>query len=618
MSFPKNYALPSFVPFENAGSGRELRTDATTADLQSIAATFHAEFFSEHADTEIFTHLVKMLLAKIYDERNTKNGHVYSFQVKQLNGREESAARVAERVEKLYVAAYKSLVDPDADDHIDTSVFGADKIKSAVKGLQSISVSAGAALNGDLIGAFFETIMRVGFKQDKGMYFTHANLVWFMLEALDVKGLAESKWKSASADVDRVPRVIDPSSGSGAFLIRAMRLITAAVRDGESTLVQSGQERSFFDTNFSALRPNAWAKDHLFGIDPKFVMAMTARVNMVLHGDGSSQIVKQDGLASFDKGANPSLRPAAASKRSVPASRYSVPVSEHFDVVVSNPPFGVTLPAATKKALKNNFTLPATTSSEGLFLERYAQLLRPGGRLGVVLPESLLNSSENRTVREFLFRFFTVRAVVSLPRNLFIETPTLVSLLFAQKKTETEIAAWDDAISKADVAFGNALAVTMTKVKRMKSPQTAREVFDEFAAGMSLWVPADSFVVLRGRNATVISLNAPSATDAVMAIADLKKLVNSAGFRNIRANSVLRTVAAALDATWPTYEVDEVGYKISKRGERSRPNQLMKFVDASGTEVPNLQLNSETARVSIDTKNPTRVLDYLRKDITWI
>lgn len=96
------------------------------------------------------------------------------------------------------------------------------------------------------------------------------------------------------------------------------------------------------------------------------------------------------------------------------------------------------------KGLNNAFSLPDSTSSETLFIERCFQLLKPNGRLGIVLPESVFNAVDNMSVRLFMYRMFKIKAIVSLPRNVFIDTPTLTSLLFAQKKTRDEIRTWDE------------------------------------------------------------------------------------------------------------------------------------------------------------------------------
>jgi len=71
-------------------------------------------------------------------------------------------------------------------------------------------------------------------------------------------------------------------------------------------------------------------------------------------------------------------------------------------------------------------------------------LLRPNGRLGVVLPESVFDTIENKYMRLFIYKYFKVKAVISLPQLTFEPfTSTKTSLLFAQKKTKKEIKKWD-------------------------------------------------------------------------------------------------------------------------------------------------------------------------------
>ena len=89
--------------------------------------------------------------------------------------------------------------------------------------------------------------------------------------------------------------------------------------------------------------------------------------------------------------------------------------------------------------------LATKTNSENLFIERYYQLLKEGGRLGVVLPESVFDTTENKYIRLFLFKYFNVKAIVSLPQVTFEPyTSTKTSLLFAQKKTKKQVEQWND------------------------------------------------------------------------------------------------------------------------------------------------------------------------------
>jgi type I restriction enzyme M protein len=621
VSFPPGYQLPSFRPYKKAPGAPDLDAGATTADFRAIANSFHSEFFAEHPDTEIFTSIVKLLLAKIYDERQRKAGEQYHFQVLQKSGREETAASVFARIAALYELAYGAYIDPAGGDALDPKVFAPERVKSVVKGLQGLAITRGAALHGDIIGTFFEEILRAGFKQDKGMYFTHANLVWFMLESLDLTKLTQDVWRDATHPNQRMPYVIDPACGSGTFLLRAMQMMSSAIRDNKATLVQTHDDEMYFNGHLSDLNPNDWAKDFLYGCDPKFVMAITAKVNMVLHGDGSAHVYKWDGLRALSLAPDRRLQPLPPAQRSVPIGAYPTEVSEQFDVVISNPPFGITLAPETRKDASWVFTLGSSAPSESLFLERWAQLLKPKGRLAVVVPESLLNTGDSREARLFLLRFFHIRAVVSLPRNLFIETPTLTSLLFAQKKTEAEIAQWDTAWTSNSTKVDLAIARARKDAKAAAKVRAAKpaNVETAFLTAMAPYLLDGAFVKKRGKKPAILRATLPkNVTTAVKAVDYYESFVKAGGFAHLRKQAILRLMAATHNYSWPAYAVDEVGYKLSKRGERVRPNHLCGFYDvATGTERPNVQKTDAIVKPRADTKNPKKVLDYLRRDITW-
>lgn len=432
--FPKEYQDLDYIPYINGGE-RDLKINSTQSDFRSVANSFHNEFFGEHPDNALFINLVKCLLAKIYDERTTKTNKEYNFQVKYKNGKPEKSSLVFDTVNELYKEAYSRYIEKGVSpDEIDPKEFSKEKVKSVVLALESLSITKGAALHGDVIGAFFEEILRSGFKQDKGMYFTHSNLVRFIIEAIDLDGLTKQTWKNATHPENRLPYVIDPSCGSGAFLLHSMNKITSSIKSNSSSLVSDFEEKQFYNARMSDEMPNYWAENFIYGFDPKFIMAITSKVNMVLHGDGSAHMFKYDAYKPFTSYNDTKLRPSGDAERSIARSHYDRDICETFDVVLSNPPFGVTLSADTKRSLSKTFTLSDKTPSDALFIERAFQLLKPNGRLGVVLPESIFNAVDLMPVRIFLYRMFKVKAIVSLPRNVFIDTPTLTSLLFAQKK----------------------------------------------------------------------------------------------------------------------------------------------------------------------------------------
>lgn len=402
--FPSDYQDIDYKPYVSGGEP-DLKLDCSQSEFRSVATSFHNDFFGEHPDNAIYVNLVKCLLAKIHDERTTKKNSVYRFQVFYKNNKPQSAKDVFFEINTLYKEAYKRYIDSSAKepDEIDPKEFTPDKVKSVVQVLQGMSITKGAALHGDVIGAFFEEILRVGFKQDKGMYFTHSNIVRFIIETLDISNLTKTVWESATHPENRLPYIIDPACGSGTFLLQCMKTITEYIKSNKDDLVDDFESKQFYQARLSNEQPNYWAENFIYGFDPKFIMAITAKVNMVLHGDGSAHMFKEDAFKPFSVYRNSKLRAIGDSQRSISKASYPYDMCESFDVVLSNPPFGITLSNETKRTLSKTFSLPVSMPSEALFMERCFQLLKPKGRLGIVLPESILNATDLLPVRKFIY-----------------------------------------------------------------------------------------------------------------------------------------------------------------------------------------------------------------------
>jgi len=617
---PSDYQDIDYKPFVSGGDD-DLTMDSTQADFRAVALSFHNEFFGEHADNTIFVNLVKCLLAKIHDERTCKKGDAYEFQVKYRNGRPESAAEVFRRVNTLYRAAYSRYIDPGSTDvdEINPKEFAEERVKTVVLALQSISITKGAARHGDVIGAFFEEILRTGFKQDRGMYFTHDNLVRFMVEAVDLAGLTSAVWKRSTHPDNRLPYIIDPACGSGTFLLHAMATVTDSVKRNAADLVDDHDAEQFFNARMSDSQPNYWAENFVYGFDPKFIMAITAKVNMVLHGDGSAHIFKEDAFRPFSKYADARLRPTPDGHRSVNRASYAQEVCETFDLVISNPPFGITISSDTKTKLDTTFSLSDSTPSEGLFVERCFQLLKAKGRLAIVLPQSVFNSKDMSDVRLFIYRHFNVKCIVAMPRNIFIDTPTLTSLLFAEKKSTEEITQWEvewQAAYADSEARVNAAAQALKKAN--VDTKTASQVASEFLTAIGPLANQRDWVLKGGKSPAVLRFGRDWAEEPGEAAAEhYREILRASAFEKLRERYVFSKVAMKLDLSFPGFEVGEVGYKLSKRKEKAKPNELMSILGDSGKTLQNLHLAEERYGIVVNTGAPSKVLDHIRKTVSW-
>jgi type I restriction enzyme M protein len=193
-----------------------------------------------------------------------------------------------------------------------------------------------------------------------------------------------------------------------------------------------------------------YAQNYIRGIDINPDLARVAKMYMVLYGDGHSGIFSEDALEDFDT-IKESAQKAGADGR----------VDENsFDVILTNPPFGTEGKITNKRQLRNfdlGFKWRKDSSSgkhqktndlqtngqtpEILFIERCLQFLKPGGRMGIVLPDGILTNKTARYVREFIRENARVLGVVSLPIGTFKQSGSnpKTSVLFLQKLPDEEL-----------------------------------------------------------------------------------------------------------------------------------------------------------------------------------
>ena len=422
------------------GGDNDLACEVGEDELTHIRRSLHNVLWGGGgtADTDVFNFLVRLLLAKIQDELETAKGEKYHVQ--------DNAApeTVLARVNARYRNALSRIGGrpPEADERIiSRNEISEDKFLYAVNRIEGLHLTRIAETPGsrDILGDFFEGIMRAGFKQSKGQFFTHLNIIRFLVHAIQLDRMTV---EMINRPVPSLPTVIDPSAGSGAFLIEAMKATTRAAKAGP--IRPARQARDFVREKFGGPRAHAWAEECCVGLELNAHLGRAAQANMILHSDGSSAMLAGDGgdgLAPFSR--YPARLPLLAESR--PPPDYGRPVNEQFDAVLTNPPFSVALPdkGSGRARLAESFEL-AGESSQALFLERWFQLLKPGGRLGAVLPNSVFDGRGARAanVRKFLLRRFNVKAVVALPADAFYpHTSTKTSLLLASKKTASERAA---------------------------------------------------------------------------------------------------------------------------------------------------------------------------------
>lgn len=451
---PEKYGRVQKEPYIKGGK-KDLIKDYNHKTLDSMRQNLHNVLWGGGGtdDNEVFSSLTNIILAKIQDESEKRTGEKYDFQVMYYQDNDdeyvETNQQLFERINQLYRRALKQrLYINDVEKLeksfvIDENKFSLQKLKYAISSLERYSFVDGKnSLNGkDILGDFFEGIITTGFKQSKGQFFTHINIVKFMLYGLQTDKLAIDK---VNKELE-IPYMIDPSAGSGTFLIEYMKFITKHLKyENRDKLDDTRDIEDKFNQWFlPENRENKWAKDYIYGSEINFNLGIATKVNMILHGDGSTNIFVKDGLLPFSS-YNKEVLPNVLKYSQIDKLYFNKNVNEQFDLILTNPPFSVELDDDTKKNLNDNFVFGNKKNSENLFIERYYQLLKPNGRMAVVLPESVYDTTENKYIRLFLYKYFKIKAIVSLPQVTFAPyTTTKTSILFAQKKTNEEIEKWN-------------------------------------------------------------------------------------------------------------------------------------------------------------------------------
>lgn len=389
-----------------------------------------------------FDELDKLIFCKIWDEKHPrKSGDPYDFQI----FRDETPDELLKRVKALYSQGRKK--DPEVfKEDINLS---ADETQTIVKYLQRINLNK---TDLDSKGKAFETFMGSYFRGDFGQYFTPRPIVKFIVDSLPINN---SK------------RVLDTSCGSGGFLLFALD----KVREQANEFYDKRTEPKEHFTHW-----HDFAEKNLFGIEINDQIARTAKMNMIIHDDGHTNVIAADGLLNDEE-----LRNKSKNKE----FEYDT-----FDFIITNPPFGSII-KQTEKAYMHQYslgkkgldwlstngttkeTIRDSQSTEILFLEQCHKFLTEQGYLAIVIPDGILTNSSLQYVRDNLEELYRIVAVVSMPQTAFTATGAGVksSVLFLRKHKEkqTEKISNQKAKLKEQLKKDNKLIETIENWEKEKS-----------------------------------------------------------------------------------------------------------------------------------------------------
>lgn len=375
--------------------------------------------------SEAFDELDKLIFCKIWDERKPRRmGEPYDFQIitvpKEVE-KSETKRRLIENdnLYKRVMALYEEGRKKDKEVFRDNIRLTPEKIRTVVGYLESVNLGE---TDLDSKGRAFETFMGSFFRGNFGQYFTPREIVKFIVDVLPI---------------EHDSRVLDTSCGSGGFLLYALNKVRNKATELYPNYAKDVRQHDRWFKYW-----HDFAEKNLYGIEISEQISRAAKMNMIIHDDGHTNVITSDGLVSDE---------TIIAKTSNEGFKYGT-----FDFIITNPPFGSTVRQSEQAYLKTYLfgkkeedwlAIKSPTagnrdsqSTEVLFIEQDYKFLREGGYLAIVLPDGILTNSSLQYVRTQIEDWFRIVAVVSMPQTAFMANGAGVksSVLFLKKWTRKE------------------------------------------------------------------------------------------------------------------------------------------------------------------------------------
>lgn len=334
-------------------------------------------------DEFIAKQMINLILCKIFDERFTAPDDLLTFRTT-INDKDDE---VFERIVTLFDAVKAKY--RDVLDDTDRVELDAQSLRHVIGKLQKFCVTE---CERDVVSDAFEVFIGYSLKGEQGQFFTPSNVSRLMVSLIKPQ---------------KNEMIIDPACGSGGFLVESLRYIW-------NSIDEDAKKYKWSETAVAEEKKEAGIK-LIRGMDKDSFLTKVAKSYMAILGDGKGGIFCEDSLDNFEKW------------NSV-TQQYVKQGS--FDIVLTNPPFGKDIKVVGREKL-NQFDLAKKTDKKGkqklvdegnvstLFFERALQLLKPGGRLGIVLPETYFHAPSQKAVMEYMFNNNNITHIIDLPHNTF-------------------------------------------------------------------------------------------------------------------------------------------------------------------------------------------------------
>jgi type I restriction enzyme M protein len=421
-----------------------------------------------------FFELLKVIFCKIHDERNLPHSLEFYATAREKKSN-DGRLTVVKRISKIFDAVKKQY----------PAIFNAaDEIKLQPRSLAYIVGElqrySFLKTNIDVKGKAYEELVGANLRGDRGEFFTPRNV-----QRMTVKMLSPKVGE----------RVLDPSCGTGGFLVIAMNEVIvqltrqAGVTDESDVWMKQALNDSIREV----------ARANFFGIDINPDLVKATKMNMVMNNDGAGNILRQDSLLHPHQWEDSYRKEFAAALDIDPTSLRNPKDLAQFDVIATNPPFGSKLPIKDRETLEQyqlahvwketetgwevTEQLQSSAPPEILFIERCWQFLKPNGRMGIVLPDAILGAPGLMYVRYWMIQHCRIVASLDLHPDTFQpRNGTQTSVLILQKKTEAEM----------NQRTLNDYEVFMAQVKAIGHDKRGNTIYRRNEEGEEILVPGDS------------------------------------------------------------------------------------------------------------------------------
>ena len=484
----KNYLPKKLIEVVAIPTAEEALIDKKVKEILGKTKTFTREDFTKMLRTchniirnndklspeAAFDEISKILFMKIKYEREQRGGKVFTKEEfvekekwfeKEIRPNLKGTPKDLPYMQFLFYNTKEAYKDDQLFEENELIKIRQNSFEQILEKLQAYNLSD---TQDDVKGIAFEQFLGTTFRGELGQFFTPRTIVDFMTHVLDPK---------------EGETICDPTCGSGGFLIKAFEYVREQIEEDiknskaklrseiegnhydelseKEQLVRNERIEAMqtilnreLDTQIEGSRMYDLSRNCIFGTDANPRMARTSKMNMIMHGDGHGGVHHHDGLLNVNG-----------------------IFEERFDVILTNPPFGSRIDKNQKITEADKFTDEAAIAkykekygaayeealkqvndhigktllslydtgtmsglTEVLFMERCLRLLKKGGRMGMVLPEGVLNTSNLQKVREYFEGRAKLILICSIPQDVFIAAGATVkpSLVFFKRFTEEE------------------------------------------------------------------------------------------------------------------------------------------------------------------------------------